>query len=213
LSAPEYNSVRILHYVSYLVPCICIRYARRQFVAVYDQLMVAYRSRFRFILRQAQVREGIINQYSVFIRILLDGNYKDIRDELMKMCSENPLALHRLWKLNKDFGTPGALLSSIENHQKRVAWQLHRIYRARNNLVHAGRVPTYLDSLILNAFEYYTNSVVTLTRSASRQGFKAGVDQVVSNVGVEYRLMLSKVRSMQKASTLTKEQIAELFGE
>ena len=42
----------------------------------------------------------------------------------------------------------------MEAHQKKVEWQIRRIYRTRNLIVHSGRSPIFLHALIENAHDY-----------------------------------------------------------
>jgi hypothetical protein len=109
-----------------------------------------------------------------------------LQKELCNLCAENPLALHRLWKLHNDYSSTKRAEEAIRAHQDRVEWQLHRIYRARNDLVHAGQIPSYLDSLVMNAVEYYRSAIATIVNRAGRDGGDADIDQVVAEIGIEY---------------------------
>lgn len=64
--------------------------------------------------------------------------------------------LHRLWK---EFHEPSTLRSKLKRSHQRVTWQLERIYRARNLLVHTGRRLSYLPYLLKN-LEYYFSTVL-----------------------------------------------------
>ena len=185
LSDPPRGGPRILHYVHHLVPCVCLRHVRRQFVAIYEELLVSYRSKFTKILR----REANFNNqdaHTNFAAVLCLEENEELREALCKLCSENPLALHRLFKLHRDYSVSAEAASAITGHQKRVEWQVHRIYRARNQLVHSGRVPSYLQSLILNLFEYYRGSIATIVNRARRDEQRSDIDQVVAEIGIEY---------------------------
>jgi hypothetical protein len=150
LSDPPPEIPRIVHYASLLVPCVCIRHVRRQNVALFDELLVGYRRRFMNILNNeghGKVGDG----HTKLAFALLATENEALRNELCRLCVDNPLALHRLWKFNRDYKDPRHVLEAINGHEKRVEWQILRIYRARNHLVHSGKVPSYLESLILNA--------------------------------------------------------------
>ena len=142
LSEPPQNTARIAHYVSLLVPCICLRHIRRQFVALFDELLISYRSRFSKLVRGGP-RLVPTDSHTNFAALMLLDEAAPLRTELMGLCAANPLALHRLWKINRDHRTLRDSMKTIRDHERRVDWQLHRIYRARNNLVHAGRMPSY----------------------------------------------------------------------
>jgi hypothetical protein len=187
LSDPPQGAPRITHYVHYLVPCICLRHVRRQFVAVYDELLVSYRSKFNKILREEELF-GIQDCHTRFATVLCLEQHGKLRDKLCKLCSENPLALHRLFKLRRDYSQFNEAALAIAGHQKRVEWQVHRIYRARNQLVHSGRVPSYLQSLVLNLFEYYRATIATIVNRARKDDQLSEVDQVVAEIRIEYEI-------------------------
>ena len=55
LSEPPENVPRIVHYIDLLLPLVCLRYSRRHFIAVYDGLLLAYRRKFKELLKQEAV--------------------------------------------------------------------------------------------------------------------------------------------------------------
>lgn len=183
LSQPKKDDVRILHYVQLLSPCICRRHIRRQIIALFNELIISYRRKFTDILNK-ETSVGGSDPHTSLAAILLLKENAPLTEELCQLCANNPLALQRLWKFQKDFGDPQALYDAMTSHQKRVEWQLHRIYRARNNLVHAGKIPSYLDSLIMNAFEYYRSSIDTIVGKAGKETTRSSIDQVVGSVSV-----------------------------
>jgi hypothetical protein len=70
LSEPPRNTVRIVHYADLLSPCICLRYIRRQIVAVYNEMLVIYKGRFRRSV--AEELSGLeTDQHTKFAAILL----------------------------------------------------------------------------------------------------------------------------------------------
>lgn len=49
---------------------------------------------------------------------------------------------------------PNKLRENLENHKKKVEWQIQRIYRARNVIVHSGRKVEHLELLCANLEHY-----------------------------------------------------------
>jgi hypothetical protein len=208
LSEPPQGTARIVHYSKLIIPAICLRYVRILFASVCDEMLIAYRRRFKDIVFQESTIGGI-EIHSRFAATLLIPEHKSLRDDLISMCSDNPLALHRLYRLNKEFGTPAAAITSIQSHERRVEWQVHRIYRARNNLVHAGRVPTYLDSLIINLFEYYRSAIAAIVNRARKESQASNIDQVVAEIGIEYGIFKTALQS-RKSGSLTSDDLRQL---
>lgn len=197
LSDPNTDDVRITHYVKQLIPCVVFKYHRRIFSAVYDAMLISYQKRFREILRE--VSEGVSSdQHTRFIKLIVLPDYEGLRNNLLDIAQSSPLIRHRLFRLEKYYGTPEECYNSIIDHAGRVEWQLHRIYRSRNTLVHSGRSPLYLDSLIRNCLDYFRTTVVTLVRKAAERPGVHKIDQIVAELGFERQIQLDKLQARKK---------------
>jgi hypothetical protein len=122
LSEPQPGTARIAHYSKLIIPSICLRYVRLLFASVCDEMLISYRRKFKDIVFK-ETTVGGIDLHSRFAAILLMFAYKDLRQDLLTLCSSNPLGLHRLYRLNNEFGTPASALTSINSHEQRVEWQ------------------------------------------------------------------------------------------
>ena len=210
LSDPPEGDARIVHYVNSLTPCISLKYHRRLFAAVHDQLTVLYRRRFRRIMDTLETPHSP-NQHTKFANLIVSPEYEGQRNALLTLCGDNPLACHRLFRLHKYYGTPKAALATMKDHSNRVSWQLHRIYRARNNLVHAGRSPLFLDSLVLNSLEYFRSAVLTIARKA-RSGGSAQIDQIVAEIGFDWEMKIALLEQSASEAAYSNELALRVFG-
>jgi hypothetical protein len=208
LSEPR-DQARIVHYASLIVPCIALRHARRQMFAVYDELLIGYRLRFRQLMRSIPSYKTAL-EHQAFAEMLLLPEHKQRRQSLLQLLTNNPLALHRVFKIHNDYRDTKCTSRTISDHADRVEWQIHRVYRARNQLVHSGRLPSYLESVILNLAEYYRSVIATIVDHAKREDESSDIDQVVAEIGIRYGIFRDK---FQRASTtrLTPEHISLLM--
>lgn len=190
---PPEDRSRISHFVDVLSPCISIRYHRRLFVALHDTCIVRYRRKFKGIIDKVPTTIKS-NDHTRFAKLIVDPTNQAILSELLELLSANPYLCHRVWRLNKLYGQPSECLSSILGHHDRVAWQLNRIYRVRNSLVHAGKSPTYTDTLVANTLEYLRASVMSLLRVSARQDSSGDLDQLFAEIGFEFKNMLAKLK-------------------
>lgn len=85
----------------------------------------------------------------------------DVQDKLAEITANHPLLCNRLFAVYKVVRDSKTLLQRLQESEKRINWQLRRIYRARNLLVHTGSPVTPLSYLAPN-LEYYFS--VTLER-------------------------------------------------
>lgn len=91
---------------------------------------------------------------SRLLRLLVLEDNKEILEELNLKLQDNQLLRFRLWELSEKLSTPKKIINLINYHSNRVSWQLHRIYRTRNLIIHSGKTPNYIGTLIENGHDY-----------------------------------------------------------
>ncbi|MUG74124.1 hypothetical protein GNP93_26535 [Paenibacillus validus] len=70
--------------------------------------------------------------------VCLDDYSNERKARLYDMFStNNPLATNRIYEMKKNYSDARNILKLIENHEQKVQWQLKRIYRCRNEIVHS----------------------------------------------------------------------------
>jgi hypothetical protein len=86
--------------------------------------------------------------------ILLGGQFEKIREALYALVAPYPLLCNRVFVISQMLSSADKLLEVVQAHERRLVWQIHRIYRARNLIVHDGSAPQFVDLLVENAHEY-----------------------------------------------------------
>lgn len=94
------------------------------------------------------------SQHQKLAAILLGGGLESSRNELYALLEGFPLLRNRCFQLSKLITNADVLNESVKAHEQRVAWQIERIYRSRNSIVHDGSAPPHVDALTENAHEY-----------------------------------------------------------
>ena len=79
------------------------------------------------------------------------------RNDAIRMAVNNLYRLYRAWRELHDSNN---LARSMAGSRHRIEWQIARIYRARNLLVHRGEESRYLWRLLRNA-QYYVSSAIS----------------------------------------------------
>ena len=195
LSDPPPGGVRILHYAKLIVPVIGVRYPRRSLIALYNGLLIPHRKRVARFLRS--VGQANVDDPTRFLLGLTLPDFDDDRVDFIDKLSDNPIAQERIRRFIASWGRPDAAKQTMQGHEERVHWQIHRIYRARNQLVHAGRTPPYLDSLVINAFEYFRNTVGPVIGHAQRHADVMDVDQAVAELCLMFRAQHSALDAIR----------------
>ena len=68
-------------------------------------------------------------------------------------------------------------MKGLESHSKRVEWQIRRIYRARNIIVHSGKTPSYTRILVENIHDYLDVIMGSLIQLATKPKTIMSIDQ------------------------------------
>lgn len=80
-------------------------------------------------------------------------------EEFFRVTGCSPLLAYRLHEAWKQFHSPNELRSRLEKSKRRVEWQIFRLYRARNLLVHRGEESHLIWRLLQNA-QFYVSLVL-----------------------------------------------------
>jgi hypothetical protein len=106
---------------------------------------------------------------SDFLKILLAEEESPLLNKFIKLIKSDPLLLFRMNRLWEDFfGTPSKLSNILETHRKRVEWQIQRIYRSRNSIIHKGFCPPGARLLIQHLHSYFIFCTHTLIYDLKR---------------------------------------------
>ncbi|MGD2117517.1 MAG: hypothetical protein PVG66_04100 [Chromatiales bacterium] len=130
------------------------------------------------------------------LKLLLLEENKEAKDALFSDLGEFYLLRNRAHYFSTTLGSTGKISKLLKTHWKRVDWQIRRIYRARNLIVHAGHTPKYIDVLIKNLHDYLdvvTNGIVYL---ASKGDQINTVDQAFKYSEIKYQ---EYIKSLDKS--------------
>lgn len=109
-------------------------------------------SRPRFYQAIEQV-DGATERHKL-LRLLLLPENKAAKDALFVELGDFHLLRNRAHYFSEALSSTEKVASILEAHWTRVDWQMRRIYRTRNLVVHAGHTPPYIDILIKNVHDY-----------------------------------------------------------
>ncbi|MCC9654905.1 hypothetical protein [Rhodopirellula halodulae] len=113
-----------------------------------------------------ETKNGVI--FSDDMLVTLTSKCRDPKiDELLKF-AEHPLLRYRLYDAWKLFHDPKQLRARLEASKQRLEWQVARIYRARNLLVHEGREVPHIVPLLDNLQNYLSMLVQRLIHETKR---------------------------------------------
>lgn len=138
-----------------ITPPIVLNYFLNHIFRLYTELKSQHRHIFESTIHQIDVDTE--DWQLKLIHLLLSHKYLTIRKELYKnIAPSNPLLVYRLYDFSTVLNSKKSIKEKFLQHIQNVHWQIERIYRARNDIVHAGRhdVNT-LEGLLENLHEYF----------------------------------------------------------
>lgn len=154
---PENAKSRISHFEGLITPCVSIDYIPRMFNEFKNDCLILNKTG---ILKFIHDNYGEDDDLSSFIKIFYDGCEK--KKEFCKLISESRLLLSRAMELQKIANNPKQLHSTYTTHIRRVRWQINRIYRERNSIVHKASNSRVSQNLSEHAYSYFRSVVITL---------------------------------------------------
>jgi hypothetical protein len=89
------------------------------------------------------------------LAVVLEGPTGPRLSQLLTLVSAHSLLRWRIQKLAEYFGAPEKLCQMLERHRDHIDWQLRRIYRSRNDVMHRGRRSPAIARLTQHLHAYY----------------------------------------------------------
>lgn len=147
----KHTSDRIVQVCMYLVPIL----KRRYIYSLFSQFSIDFKNyndeKYREIIGERTNEAEIIQKLCEFVVL---NEHKADRDSFLTECGDFPLFRERIEYYNKVFSTPYDVYQFVEKHAERVKWQIMRIYRNRNLIIHNGDSMPYLALLVENLHSY-----------------------------------------------------------
>ena len=98
--------------------------------------------------------------------VLLES-YGQQRADFLARCSDFPLLKERIEYYHATLSNTADVFKFVDKHGERVKWQVMRIYRNRNLIIHNGESMPYLHLLIENLHSYVDDFLSYAIRSLS----------------------------------------------
>jgi hypothetical protein len=144
-------------------------YLVRQIKVLHHDLFSIYREGYTKILAHSTADKS--DNVSRLAALLFLEEYDDLRTEICTLCGTNPLARQRLFEVYSAGKSLGGIHKVISSAARKACWQLYRIYRERNRIVHRASPSENVESLIrtLNAYVQIVFDALIGARAAGGQ--------------------------------------------
>lgn len=139
------------------------------------------------------------NEIEKMIALLVLPEYAQNKQRLEAAIYNYPLLRYRIEHYAEQFSDRSKVKNVLEKHRKRLEWQIMRIYRNRNMIVHDGSHFPYIDLIVQNLHFYVDNLIDTIIFYIGK-GYSSleVVYSILSHYEFEHQLLLEKKDNNKK---------------
>ncbi|MDH1842576.1 hypothetical protein ACK3Z6_17120 [Aeromonas caviae] len=195
----------IEHIVNSIIPFLNLSYYQTLVARLTSDLFNWNRGQTKRILKQVSGE----NQVVKLAKLLSIDEHQGLRNEFKNSFNDFHLLKDRFEYLEHVYSSPKNMLNGLESHTKRIGWQIRRIYRARNMIVHSGTTPSYIEMLIENIHSYLDHVIREIIDLVSDSQKILSIEQAFTLTKMTYKSLgdtLSK-----KDQRFTNELIEQMY--
>jgi hypothetical protein len=133
-----------------------------------------------------------------FVALLCFPKDESLSGKLGILAAKSPLTTQRGFVLHSASKNVQDLHRLMEAHVQRVDWQLRRIYRERNRIVHRADPSPNVGTLILNLNEYLATVFEVLFAADPTRPYGMGLDGVFESIFLDEEYRSKKVTCLSK---------------
>lgn len=178
------DTANIEHIVNSLIPFLNIGYFDRLLNNLVKDLLRWNASSTKEAFRQVSDKKFTHK----LLKLLVLPEYEQNLKKLEANFGEFHLLRDRVAYFKGIFSSPKNVLKALDNHQKRLEWQIRRIYRTRNIIVHSGKTPSYTSSIIQHTHDYLDSVLSILVKLATSPKLIDSVSQGFKYIELQYNL-------------------------
>lgn len=199
------NSTKIDQVLKHLVPFLLVRYTNEQ---INELLKDINRFDQNFFRKQIKTISEGKNVLEKFTAILVLDKYKAVRIEFYKQLKYSPLIKFRMSEFHTIFSKIENIKTHVENHKIKVEWQIKRMYRTRNLIVHAGVVPSFTETLVENSHNYLDKLISTINYLCINMNSIRSIEQALKEVEI---LQLKRQATLKDYKNITETNYSTIL--
>lgn len=145
--------------------------------------------------------------------LLVLQEFEQNKTDLIADLSNYPLLQYRIEHYARQFSDRQELKKLLVNHRKRLEWQIMRIYRNRNMIVHDGSHFPYIELVVQNLHFYVDNLIDTINYYVGK-GYES-LDVIYTMLSAKefsYQILLEKIDGSKKALPIGDDYIEVVLG-
>lgn len=179
-----------------IIPVLMKNYLQRLVVDIVGDLILWSRTKVGRIVKKVSDAKSK-NIYQKITELISLEEYAELRSELYSELGDFHLLRFRVFELSELFRKPELLRNKISLHEKKLAWQLRRIYRTRNLIVHSGRSIPYINTLIENAHDYLDQTMNMIVEYSCGQLSARSLEQAFDMAKLDWEVYFDKLKNIK----------------
>jgi len=189
------NNSKIDQVINSLLPFLSYKYIENQFLYVLQDVSRFDKFGLLKILKTVEKGTNVIEKFMMSIVL---PEYKEHGMKILGLLEENPLLRFRIFLFNKYFSSPKEIQNYLKTHQQKVVWQIKRIYRTRNQIVHSGRSPRFLAILVENSHVYLDKLLETIIHLQVDEKQIEKIEHAVAEIAIRTGNQSTKLKAMKE---------------
>lgn len=127
--------------------------------------------------------------------LLCDPACESLREDLYTQVKDFHLLRFRAFQLSNALRSGDEVTKILKAHEKKVSWQLRRIYRTRNLIVHSGKTPSFVPTIIENGHDYLDQVMFEIMKMACGDFHVMTIAQAFELAYIRYQAFTSKLKN------------------
>lgn len=192
---------KITNIINSLTPFLILDYTNRLLSRLTSDLILWNRPTVTKIFKKIPKSKGLSPIEKTAILISLQET-KDLRDELYAKLNDFSLLRNRVYTLSQILSDPKKIEDILSIHQTKIEWQIRRIYRTRNLIIHSGRTPHYTNILIENAHTYLDQFLEAVLHYSINESSINSIEQAVELGKLKYQNYIKTIKESKNFITI-----------
>ncbi|MCX5774459.1 MAG: hypothetical protein NTX05_07630 [Fusobacteria bacterium] len=197
---------KILKLCNVLIPFICKEYISKILFDLYSNL-VDYNPDIKVIVENCKLGSSVEEKLAAIIIQENSSAYRRIEEEIIHY----PLLQNRLKWIKSNITSSEKLYELVERYRQKIEWHIKRMYRARNFMLHEGKVFSNIHLLVDNLHSYI-DSVINQLWSFMIKNDTTAIDHISIEVDMRYSYHIRRLKeAMAQKKEITLDNFKDLL--
>ena len=142
-----------------------------------------------------------------FVALLILDEYEPQKQSLLHQLDNYPVLQYRINTYYNKLSSRSEIKKLLVNHRKKIEWQIMRIYRNRNLIVHDGTHFPYIDIIVQN-LHFYVDTLIDTINAYANNGYSS-INTIYTTIQKEE---LAHLLVLEKKENNTPAPISDEFS-